>query len=57
MATAKVQVLHSILTASGWVYPGDKPIMMDADEARDKGYAKWRRDYAHSRVCAVESAC
>jgi hypothetical protein len=28
----------------------------DASEAREKGYAKWRRDYAHSRVCSVESA-
>lgn len=28
----------------------------DADEARDKGYAKWRRDYAHSRVLDVEKA-
>jgi len=28
----------------------------DADEAKEKGYAKWRRDYAHSRVCAVESS-
>ena len=26
----------------------------DRDEARDKGYAKWRRDEAHSFVCAVE---
>ena len=26
----------------------------DADEAREKGYAKWRSDYAHSRVSAVE---
>ncbi len=26
----------------------------DANEAREKGYAKWRRDYAHSSVCSVE---
>ena len=32
MATAKVQVLHAVLTASGWVMPG--PAEMDADEAR-----------------------
>ena len=32
MATAKVQVLHAVLTASGWVHPG--PAEMDADEAR-----------------------
>jgi hypothetical protein len=25
-----------------------------ASEARDKGYAKWRREYAHSRVSYVE---
>jgi hypothetical protein len=24
------------------------------DEAYDKGYAKWRREYAHSRVSYVE---
>ncbi len=24
------------------------------DEARERGYAQWRRDYAHSYVCAVE---
>ena len=28
----------------------------DADEARAKGYAEWRREYAHSRVCSVENA-
>lgn len=27
----------------------------DANEARQKGYAEWRREYAHSNVCAVES--
>lgn len=32
MATAKVQVLHAVLTASGWVMPG--PAEMDADDAR-----------------------
>lgn len=26
----------------------------DKDEARTKGYAKWKRDYAHSHVCAIE---
>lgn len=25
-----------------------------ADEAREKGYAKWRREYSHSQVCSVE---
>ncbi len=28
----------------------------DADEAKHKGYTKWRRDYAHSRVFDVELA-
>lgn len=32
MATAKVQVLHAVLTSAGWVNPG--PAEMDADEAR-----------------------
>ena len=32
MKTAQVQVLHSILTANGWVHPG--PATMEVDEAR-----------------------
>lgn len=32
MATAKVQILHCVLTTAGWVNPG--PAEMDADEAR-----------------------
>jgi len=28
----------------------------NADEAREKGYAQWRRNEAHSRVCSVEQA-
>ena len=28
----------------------------DANEAREKGYAKWRRDHSHSRVSDVELA-
>ena len=32
MATAKVQILHCVLTPAGWVNPG--PAEMDADEAR-----------------------
>ena len=26
----------------------------DPEDAREKGYRKWRREYAHSRVSCVE---
>jgi hypothetical protein len=28
----------------------------DADEAREKGYAMWRRGWAHSQVISVEAS-
>lgn len=27
----------------------------DEEEAKSKGYKKWRRDHAHSYVCSVEA--
>lgn len=34
MSTAKVIVLHQILTSAGWVSPSLAPVSMPADEAR-----------------------
>ena len=34
MSTAKVVVLHQILTSAGWVSPSPVPVSMPTDEAR-----------------------
>jgi len=56
--TAAEEPTKLIQTYCVWVEQVNQTMLevqaFDADEAREKGYAKWRRDFAHSRVSDVK---